>query len=92
MVQTGARPKLLRQQYVSHHPGKLRSPGTQQLARAEIYAGYKLYNEVASEYEEALKVSPESVELLMATASAQDRAGNFKRRDEIDEQIKILKK
>lgn len=62
------------------------------LARAEIYSGYKLYNEVANEYEEALKLSPESVELLIATALAQDRTGNFKRRDEIVEQIKILKK
>lgn len=62
------------------------------LARAEIYSRYKLYNEVANEYEEALKLSPESVELLIATATAQDRAGNFKRRDEIDEQVKISKK
>lgn len=62
------------------------------LARAEIYSRYKLYIEVANEYEEALKLSPESIELLMATAATQDRAGNFKRRDKIDEQIKILEK
>lgn len=62
------------------------------LARAEIFSRYKLYNEVANEYEEAIKLSPESIELLTATAAAQDRAGNFTRRDEIDEQIKILKK
>lgn len=62
------------------------------LARAEIYSRYKLYNEVANEYEEALKLSPESIELLTAATSAQDRAGNFNRRNEIDVQIKALKK
>jgi hypothetical protein len=62
------------------------------LARAEIYSRYKLYNEVANEYEEALKLSPESIELLTAAASAQDLAGNFNRRNEIDVQIKALKK
>ena len=61
------------------------------IARAEIYSRYKLYLEAANEYEEALKLSPESIDLLNATASAQDRAGNFKRRDEIDEQLKAKK-
>ena len=61
------------------------------LVRAEIYFRYKLYLEAANEYEEALKLSPESIDLLNATASAHDRAGNFKRRDEIDEQLKVKK-
>jgi len=62
------------------------------IVRAEIYSRYKLYLEAANEYEEALKLSPESIDLLNATASAQDRAGNFKRRDEIDEQLKAKKR
>lgn len=62
------------------------------IVRAEIYSRSKLYLEAANEYEEALKLSPESIDLLNATASAQDRAGNFKRRDEIDEQLKAKKK
>lgn len=54
-----------------------------QLARASIYDYYELYPEVANEYELALKMSPESIELLNAAASAEDRAGNLRRRDEI---------
>lgn len=53
------------------------------LARAEIYARHKLYIEMASEYEAALKLSPDSIELRSATASAHDRSGNFYRRDEV---------
>jgi hypothetical protein len=60
------------------------------LAFAEIYSRHKLFNEAANEFEEALKLSPESIELLNATALAQDQAGNLKRRDEIDKEIKIL--
>jgi hypothetical protein len=58
------------------------------LRRAEIYSRYGLYIEVANEYEKALVLSPESVDLLYALASAQDRVGNLKRRDEIEAQIK----
>lgn len=58
------------------------------LARAEIYSYYKLYIEAAYEFEEALKLSPESIELLTATASAEDRAGNILRRNEIDGQLR----
>ena len=61
------------------------------LARADVFSDYKLYIEAASELEEALKLSPESIDLLNATASAQDRAGNFERRDEIDGQLKAKK-
>lgn len=62
------------------------------LARAEIYSRHNLYNEMANEYEEALKLSPDSINLLNATASAQDHTGNFDRRDQILDQIKAIVK
>lgn len=62
------------------------------LARAEIYSRYKLYIEEASEYEKALALSPESIDLLNTAAWAQDRVGNFAKRDAIDSKIKALSK
>ncbi len=53
------------------------------ISRAEIYFRYELYNEAAEEYEKALKLVPASAVLRQITAFAQDRAGNFRRRDEI---------
>lgn len=60
------------------------------LARAAIYYRYKLYSEMANEYEQALKLSPESIDLLNLAAAAQDRTGNFTRRDAIDNKIEAL--
>lgn len=62
------------------------------LARVGVYSSYQLYVEMADEYEEALKLSPDSVDLLNANASAQDHAGNFERRDQILNQIKAIVK
>lgn len=60
------------------------------LFRAEVYRRHSLFPEVAEEYEEALKLSPESIELLRATATLQEQAGNLKRSDELERQIKHL--
>jgi hypothetical protein len=54
------------------------------LARAEIYREFRLYNLAAQEYERALKRSPGDIYLLLLTGSAQDDAGNLQRRDEIN--------
>jgi hypothetical protein len=60
------------------------------LVRAEIYFRYKLFNEAATEYEEALKLSPESIELLRDTAGLQEQAGNLNRSNELQTQIERL--
>jgi len=68
-----------------------REPGIARiLARANLYAQYGLYGEMAAEFERALRLSPESIDLLNATASAFDRAGNFRRRDQLDERLKKI--
>lgn len=60
------------------------------VGRAKIYYSYNLFIEAANECEEALKLSPNSIDLLKITSIAQDSAGNSKRRSELDERIKIL--
>jgi hypothetical protein len=60
------------------------------ITRAKIYTRYNLFIEAAQECEEALKSSPENIVLLKITSIAEDRAGNFKRRNELDEKIKTL--
>lgn len=60
------------------------------LFRAEVYRRYKLFLEAAEEYEEALKLSPESTELLRATATLQEQAGNLKRSDELEDHLEEL--
>lgn len=60
------------------------------LSRAEIYLRHDLFIEAANECEEVLKLSPESIELLMVTAAAQDRAGNVKRKVELEKHIEEL--
>jgi tetratricopeptide (TPR) repeat protein len=62
------------------------------LFRADIYLRYGQYIEAADAYEEALKLSPESVELLRDTAALQDRAGNLKRSRELENFIEALSK
>ncbi len=62
------------------------------LFRADIYLRYGLYIEGADAYEEALKLSPESVELLRDTAVLQERAGNLKRSRELENFIEVLSK
>jgi tetratricopeptide (TPR) repeat protein len=62
------------------------------LFRAEIYLQYNLFIEAADEYEEALKLSPESIELLKATAAIEEYAGNLKRSDELENYIEELSK
>lgn len=60
------------------------------LFRAEVYCRHMLFLEAAEEYEEALKLSPESIELLRATATLQEQAGNLKRSDELERHIEHL--
>ncbi len=60
--------------------------------RADIYLRYGLYIEAADAYEEALKLSPESVELLRDTAALQERAGDLKRSRELENLIEALSK
>lgn len=62
------------------------------LFRADIYLRYGLYIEAADAYEEALKLSPESVELLRDTADLQERAGNLNRSRELENFIEALSK
>lgn len=62
------------------------------LFRIEIYLRFKLFIEAADEYEEALKVSPESIELLKATADIEEQAGNLKRGKELKNYIERLSK
>lgn len=62
------------------------------LFSAEIYLRYNLFIEAANEYEEALKLSPESIELLRDTATTEEQAGNLKRSDELETYIEKLSK
>lgn len=62
------------------------------LFRADIYLRYGLYIEAADAYEEASRLSPESVELLKDTAALQERAGNLKRSRELENFIEALSK
>lgn len=67
-------------------------PVVTHITRAGIYTDLRLFADAAMEFEEALKLSPESVDLLISTASAEDQAGNLTRRDEIDSRLKVLKR
>ena len=60
------------------------------LFRAEVYRRHALFLEAAEEYEEALKLSPESIDLLRATATLQEQAGNLKRSDELADYLEEL--
>jgi hypothetical protein len=60
------------------------------IARAQIYARYNLFIEAANECEADLRLSPKNINLLKITSIAQAWAGNLKRRDELDKQIRRL--
>lgn len=62
------------------------------LFRAGIYYQYKLFIESAGEYEEALKLSPESIGLLNDTAVLEELAGNLARSEELQNHIDKLSK
>jgi tetratricopeptide (TPR) repeat protein len=62
------------------------------LFRARIYYSYNLFIEAAAEYEEALNLSPESLDLLKDMANIEERAGNVKRSAELKNYIEILDK
>lgn len=49
------------------------------LGRAYAFSRRQLFLEAAAEYETALSTSPQNMDLLKATVSAQDRAGNLTR-------------
>jgi hypothetical protein len=54
------------------------------LFRADVYRRYDLFNEAAAACEEALKLSPESIELLRETAFLEEQAGDLKRSRELE--------
>jgi hypothetical protein len=62
------------------------------LSRAEIYLRHNLLIEAADQHEEALRLSPESIELLRATAAIEEQAGNLKRSNELEEYLEKLSK
>jgi hypothetical protein len=51
--------------------------------RAHVFAKYKMFNEVANEYDEALKIEPHSDSIFNAAISAHHRTGNFCREREL---------
>lgn len=60
------------------------------LFRAKIYYQYDLFIESADEYEEALKLSPDSIGLLNDTAVVEELAGNSTRSKELQNHINKL--
>lgn len=60
---------------------------TRHIGRAYTFSHYRLYDEAAAEYESALTDSPESVDLLRATISANCRAGNKTRAEELAKRL-----
>jgi hypothetical protein len=53
------------------------------ILRARVFAKYGIFNQVADEYEEALKLAPNSRSVLQAAISAQHRTGNVWRENEL---------
>ena len=57
------------------------------LGRAFVFAHYRLYGDVAAEYEEALALAPQSRDLLSRTIAAHERTGNVVRANELAEKL-----
>jgi hypothetical protein len=53
------------------------------ILRARVFAKYGIFNQVADEYEEALKLAPDSRSVLRAAISAHHRTGNVWRENEL---------
>jgi hypothetical protein len=62
------------------------------LSRAAIYLRYRLLIDGAEEYEQALKLAPESIDLLKATAALEEQTGNLKRFNELQNILETLNK
>jgi hypothetical protein len=60
------------------------------LIRTDIYLRYGLYIEAADAHEEALKLSPESPDLLKVAATLEEQAGNLKRSRELEDYLEEL--
>ena len=58
---------------------------------ARIFAKYEIFNQAAEEYEEALKLAPNSLSVLDATISAHHRTGNFPREEELVKREKKIR-
>lgn len=56
-----------------------KDPLMRRIGRAYVYEQFRLWSEVAEEYEHALKLAPQSEHLLELTIWAQSRLGNRKR-------------
>lgn len=61
------------------------------IGRAAIYLQTNLFIEAANEYEEALKLAPDSLDLLNATAAMQDNAGVVKRSEELESYLEEVR-
>jgi hypothetical protein len=57
------------------------------LGRASVFESYRIFSEAAEEYEAALKVAPESRDLLIRTILAQRSTGNFNREEQLRKRL-----
>jgi hypothetical protein len=57
------------------------------LGRASVYDRHKMFSEAADEYEAALKIAPKGHDLILRTAEAHRRTGNYVRQEELTKQI-----
>jgi hypothetical protein len=57
------------------------------LGRAYVFDRYKIFPKAAEEYEAALKVAPQSRELLIRTILAHRSTGNFARREQLTKRL-----
>lgn len=57
------------------------------IGRASVFAKYRFFSQAAEEYEAALKLAPESRDLLRRTVDAHERTGNFARMEELKKRI-----
>jgi hypothetical protein len=57
------------------------------VARAGVYESFKLYGEVAAEYDSALKEAPTSRDLLRVALTAHARIGDFRTARSLRDQL-----
>ena len=61
--------------------------GFRSIGRAYVYSKFGMFNEVADEYEAALRIAPRSRSLLIAVVIAQHRTGNIRREKQLWAQL-----
>jgi hypothetical protein len=57
------------------------------LGRASVFDRHKMFSEAAEEYEAALKIAPKGHDLILRTAEAHRRTGNYARQEELTKLI-----